>query len=65
LAWGGSLNSEGSEYVRKVREAEKIVDYLNKMKKELTEEKRKVIEKSVKIIEKYVMNLDSSDIELD
>lgn len=57
MAWGGSLNSDGSDYIRKVMEAEKIVKYLESLKEEVTSEERKNFEKTIRIITKYVMNL--------
>ena len=45
MAWGGSLNKDGSDYVRKLKEVEKILHFLENFKKSLKdEEKNKVVE---------------------
>ncbi len=56
-AWGGSLNEKGSEYMKKVIEAEKVVKYLENLKKELNQEERKIFGKAIDIITNYVNNL--------
>ena len=45
MAWGGSLNKDGSDYIRKLKEVEKILHFLENFKKSLkVDEKRKVAE---------------------
>ncbi len=45
MAWGGSLNEGGSDYIRKLKEVEKILHFLENFKKSLkVDEKRKVAE---------------------
>ena len=33
MAWGGSLNKKGSDYLRKLREADKVIAFLESLKK--------------------------------
>ncbi len=56
-AWGGSLNEKGSDYMKKVIEAEKVVKYLEELKKELKLDEKKVFVKAIEIITNYVNNL--------
>ena len=45
MAWGGSLNEEGSNHVRNLREADKVIKFLESLKQELNDkEKQKVLE---------------------
>ncbi len=57
LAWGGSLNKEGSDYIRKLREADKVIMFLELMKKELNQEDQANISKTIDIIVKYISKL--------
>jgi transcriptional antiterminator len=46
MTWGGSLNRNGSDYIRKLKEVEKVLQFLESFKKSVKEEeeKKKVIE---------------------
>ena len=57
LAWGGSLNKEGSDYIRKLREADKVIMFLEIMKKELNPEDQVQISKTIDIIVDYISKL--------
>jgi hypothetical protein len=57
MAWGGSLNKDGSDYIRKLKEVEKILHFLENFKKSLkVDEKRKVAE-VIDIITDHFKNL--------
>ena len=57
MAWGGSLNRDGSDYIRKLKEVEKVLNFLESFKKALNDEdKRKVIE-VIEIIMDHFRNL--------
>jgi len=57
MAWGGSLNRDGSDYIRKLKEVEKVLNFLESFKKTLKdEEKDKVIE-VIEIITNQFRNL--------
>ncbi|TFG18189.1 MAG: hypothetical protein EU531_00750 [Promethearchaeota archaeon] len=61
MAWGGSLNRDGSDYIRKLKEVEKILHFLESFQKRLkNEEKEKVIE-VIEIITNNFKNLFESE----
>jgi len=43
MAWGGSLNKEGSDYLRNIREADKVIKFLERIKQELEDEEKQLI----------------------
>ena len=57
LAWGGSLNKNGSDYIRRLREADKVIEFLEIIKKELNQEDQVQITKSIDIIVDYISKL--------
>ncbi|HDZ16816.1 hypothetical protein LCGC14_1079040 [marine sediment metagenome] len=50
MAWGGSLNKKGSDYIRKIREADRVVVFLNSLKRDLKYEEQFNITKVIEII---------------
>ena len=60
IAWGGSLNREGSEHIRKLREVDKVIGFLEKFKEDVDEEERKIISKTIDLlIVKFTKKADS------
>jgi hypothetical protein len=57
MVWGGSLNSRGSEYLRKIREADKVVGFLEKLKEKIRSEEKHYIRKTIDIISDYINRL--------
>jgi hypothetical protein len=57
MVWGGSLNSRGSEYLRKIREADKVVGFLEKLKEKIQSEEKHYIRKTIDIISDYINRL--------
>jgi len=57
MVFGGSLNKDGSDYVRKVMEAEKIVIFLERLKKDLKPNEKTIIENTIEVIENYILEL--------
>lgn len=57
MAWGGSLNKKGSDYIRKLREAEKVIDFLERVKEDLNPEEQATLSKSIEIIINYISRL--------
>jgi hypothetical protein len=57
MAWGGSLNRDGSDYIRKLKEVEKILHFLEVLKKELNEEEKQKIAEVIEIITNHFRNL--------
>ncbi|UCC18398.1 MAG: hypothetical protein JSV62_09800 [Promethearchaeota archaeon] len=54
MVWGGSLNKKGSDHIRKLREVEKIIKFLEEIKKDLNHEEEEIISKSIDIITEYI-----------
>ncbi len=50
MAWGGSLNEEGSDHLRNLREADKVIKFLEKFKEELSDNEKKLISNVIEII---------------
>jgi hypothetical protein len=50
MAWGGSLNKKGSDYVRKIREADRVLKFLEEIKKDLDPVEKETIAKTIEII---------------
>ena len=57
MVFGGSLNKDGSDYVRKVIEAEKIVIFLERLKKDLQPNEKTIIDNTIEVIENYILEL--------
>lgn len=64
MAWGGSLNKKGSDHIRKVRDADNVIKFLEDMKKQVGENQKKIIIKTINIIVDYVNNSYKSKKEL-
>ena len=50
MTWGGSLNREGSDYIKKLMEAEKVIKYLEKFKAQVNPEDASTISKAIEIL---------------
>ena len=50
MAWGGSLNKEGSDYIRRIREADRVIKFLEKLKQELNDEEKQIIANAINIL---------------
>jgi len=57
MAWGGSINVKGTEYLRKVRELDKILKFLEEFKNEIGPEETKSISNTIDIIVNYMNKL--------
>jgi len=57
LVWGGSLNQKGSDYIRKLREVEKVIQFLESIKEELNSEKQIILSKTIDIITDYITKI--------
>ena len=57
MAWGGSLNKKGSDYIRKIREADRVVAFLNSLKRDLKYEELFNITKVIEIIVDYISKI--------
>jgi hypothetical protein len=59
MAWGGSLNKKGSDYIRKLREADKVVAFLESIKEDLNSEEQANFSRTIEIITEYISNISS------
>jgi len=50
MAWGGSLNEEGSDHLRNLREADKVIKFLEKFKEKLSDNEKKLFSNVIEII---------------
>ncbi len=50
MVWGGSINLKGSNYLRKIREIDKVLEFLEQFKEELSSEEKEIINKTIEII---------------
>ncbi len=50
MAWGGSLNKDGSDYVRNLREADKALKFLEGLKRKLNEKEKQIVSDTINII---------------
>ena len=53
MAWGGSINFNGTNCLRKLREIEKVLKFLEDFKKELGSKDVETINKTIDIIVDY------------
>lgn len=56
MAWGGSLNQDGSDYIRKLKDIEKILHFLESFKKTLRDEEKAKVTDVIDIITKHFRN---------
>jgi hypothetical protein len=57
MVFGGSLNKEGSKYLRILREAENTVKFLEDLKKESSQSEKEKIEQTINIITRYITKI--------
>jgi len=57
MAWGGSINLKGTDYLRKLREMDKVLKFLEDFKKEISTEETKIISEAIDIIVNYMNKL--------
>jgi len=50
MAWGGSLNKEGSDYMRDLRDADKTIKFLEELKNELNDKDKQIVSDTINII---------------
>ena len=50
MAWGGSLNKEGTERLRVIRAADRSIEYLESLKEFLNKEELENVNKTINII---------------
>jgi len=50
MAWGGSLNKDGSDYIRNLREADNVIKFLERLKQELPDKEKQIVSDTINII---------------
>ncbi len=50
MAWGGSLNQEGSNHLRNLREVDNVLKFLEGFKRKLNEKEKQKIADAIDII---------------
>jgi len=50
MAWGGSLNKEGSDHLRNLREADSVIKFLEGLKRELNDMEKQIVSDTINII---------------
>ena len=63
MAFGGSLNKNGTKYYRIIREADRTAKYLEDLKQYLTPDEREQVSKTIDIIVNHVDKLSEGKIE--
>ena len=53
MAWGGSLNKEGSDHLRNLREADKVLNFLERLKQDLNDNEKLKVSETIDIIVKH------------
>ena len=62
MAWGGSLNKEGSDYLRYIRKADDVIEFLDKLKEKLHDEEILEVNRVIEIITNLVSKLSEKKI---
>lgn len=57
MVWGGSLNKKGSDYLRKLRKADKVVEFLEEFKNDLKEAEKQIVSNTINIIVDHITKL--------
>jgi hypothetical protein len=50
MAWGGSLNKDGSDHLRNLREADKVIKFLEGLKGKISDKEKKIVSGTINII---------------
>jgi hypothetical protein len=57
MVWGGSLNKKGSDYLRKIKRADEVIKFLEKLKDDLNPDEQVQITKVIEIIMNFISEL--------
>ena len=57
MAWGGSLNKKGSDYIRMLREADKVVAFLESLRENLNPDEQANLSKTIDIITDHISKI--------
>jgi len=62
MVWGGSLNKEGSDYIKKLMEADKVIKFLENLKNDIKEKEKETVSAVIEIIINRFTNNSKEDI---
>lgn len=54
MVWGGSLDRDGSDYIKRLKEAENVIKFLEKLKIEVSYDESKTIANVIDIITNFL-----------
>ncbi|MFX1375964.1 MAG: hypothetical protein ACFFA0_09150 [Promethearchaeota archaeon] len=57
MVWGGSLNKKGSDYLRKIKKAEEVIQFLEKLRNQLNIEEQACVTEVIEIIINFISKL--------
>jgi len=63
MAWGGSLNKDGSDHLRNLREADKVLKFLEELKQDVSKEEEEAISTTINIIVNHYNKKSDDDFE--
>jgi len=61
MVWGGSLNKKGSNHLRKIREADKVIAFLENLKNDLNTEEKEYLSKTIELITEYITKISEKE----
>lgn len=57
MVWGGSINKEGSDYLRKIRKADEVIEFLEELKDKLNHDEQAHVTIVIEIIMNFISKL--------
>ncbi|MFX0029551.1 MAG: hypothetical protein ACFE8B_10095 [Candidatus Hermodarchaeota archaeon] len=57
MVWGGSLNKEGSDYLRNIRKSEEVIQFLEKLIDQLSQDEQDQVKRVIQIIADFISKL--------
>jgi len=63
MAWGGSLNKDGSDHLRNLREVDKVLKFLEELKQDVSKEEEEAISTTINIIVNHYNKKSDDDFE--
>jgi hypothetical protein len=57
MVWGGSLNKEGSDYLRNIKKADEVIKFLERLKDQLNDEEQIQVSKVIDIVVNSITKL--------
>jgi hypothetical protein len=61
MVWGGSLNKKGSNHLRKIREADKVIAFLENLKNDMNTEEKEYLSRTIELITEYITKISEKE----